>query len=150
NMHQAVANQTSTARTFITQPWAMAFKHSTNEGYVISAASNFVVKVAVDGTTGAPTVLRDPLDSTHVLQIPTGRNPRGIVVNEDDTRAYVMNYISRDVTVIDLTGPREQVRATVTSAALPALGTQEAKIHIGKELYNTSIGVFDPPTAGGA
>jgi YVTN family beta-propeller protein len=150
NMHQAVANQTSTARTFITQPWAMAFKHGANEGYVISAASNLVVKVAVDGSTGAPTVLTDPLDPTRVLQIPTGRNPRGIVVNEDDTRAYVMNYISRDVTVIDLTGPREQVMATVTSAVLPTPGTVEAKVHIGKELYNTSIGVFDPATAGGA
>jgi hypothetical protein len=94
-------------------------------------------------------VLSDPLDSTRVLQIPTGRNPRGIVVNEDDTRAYVMNYISRDVTVIDLTGPREQVMATVRSAVLPTPGTLEEKVHIGKELYNTSIGVFDPATAGG-
>jgi hypothetical protein len=85
-----------------------------------------------------------------VLQIPTGANPRGIVVNEADTRAYIMNYISRDVTVLDLTGPRESVIATVRSAALPAAGTLPAKIHIGKELYNTSIGVFDPATPGGA
>jgi len=150
NMHQAVANQTNTTRRFITQPWAMAFKHTAGEGYVVSAASNIVVKVAVNPSTGAPTVLRDPLDTTRVLQIPTGANPRGIVVNEADTRAYIMNYISRDVTVLDLTGPRESVIATVRSAALPAAGTLPAKIHIGKELYNTSIGVFDPATPGGA
>ena len=149
NMHLAVANQTSTTRRFITQPWVMAFKHKTNEGYVVSAASNIIVKVAVDPSTGAPNVLSDPSDLTRVLQIPTGANPRGIVVTDDDTRAYVMNYISRDVTVIDLTGTRESVLTTVRSAALPAAGTLQAKIHIGNELYNTSIGVFDPATAGG-
>jgi YVTN family beta-propeller protein len=150
NMHLAVANQTNTTRRFITQPWAMAFKHGTGEGYVVSAASNIVVKVATDPTSGAATVLSDPLDTTRVLQIPTGSNPRGIVVDERDSRAYVMNYISRDVTVIDLTGPRETVIATVKSDALPPAGTLQDKIHIGKELYNTSIGVFDPATPGGA
>jgi YVTN family beta-propeller protein len=150
NMHLAVAQQTNAARRFITQPWAMAFKHGSNEGYVISAASNIVVKVAVDPDSGAPTVLSDPDDPTRVLQIATGSNPRGIVVNGDDTRAYVMNYVSRDVTVLDLTGTRESVAATVQSAALPAPGTLEDKIHIGKELYNTSIGVFDAATSGGA
>ena len=150
NMHLAVAQQASPTRRFVTQPWAMAFKHGTGEGYVVSAASNIVVKVATDPTSGAATVLSDPLDTTRVLQIPTGSNPRGIVVSDDDMRAYVMNYISRDVTVVDLTGPRESVIATVPSAALPAPGTLQNKIHIGKELYNTSVGVFDPATPGGA
>src|SRR5205814_9756676 len=117
-----------------------------NEGYVVSAASNIVVKVAVDETTGGATVLSDPLDPTRVLQINTGSNPRGIVVNDSDTRAYVMNLVSRDVTVIDLTGPRASGSATVQSAPLPAPGTLADKIQIGKELYNTSIGVFDPAT----
>jgi hypothetical protein len=115
---------------------------------VVSAASNVVLKVAVNPATGAPTVLSDPADSTRVLEIPVGRNPRGIVVNWRDTRAYVMNYISRDVTVIDLTGTREQVTATLASASLPTPGTPEDLVHIGKELYNTSIGVFDPASAG--
>jgi YVTN family beta-propeller protein len=150
NMHLAVAQQTNPARRFITQPWAMAFKHGSDEGYVVSAASNILIRVAVDSASGAATVLSDPGDPTRVLAIATGSNPRGIVVNGDDTRAYVMNYVSRDVTVVDLTGPRERVIATVRSAPLPAPGTLEDKIHIGKELYNTSIGVFDPATPGGA
>jgi large repetitive protein len=33
----------------------------------------------------------------------TGKNPRGIVLNQDGSRAYVMNYLSRDVSVLDLT-----------------------------------------------
>ncbi len=149
NLHTAVAAQTGLPKLFITQPWAMAFKHGADQGYVVSAASNIVIKMAVNPATGAPAVLSDPADATRVLQIPVGRNPRGIVVNWNDTRAYVMNYVSRDVSVIDLTGAREQVTATLPSAGLPAPGTPEDLLHIGKELYNTSVGVFDPATPGG-
>lgn len=149
NMQTAVQNQPSPVRTFITTPWAMAFKHAANDGYVVSAASNLVVKLGVDLGTGAATVQNDPGDPTRVLQIPVGKNPRGIVINSVDTRAYVMNYISRDVTVIDLTGPRETVLEQMRSAALPTPGTPADTIHIGKELYNTSLGEFDPATPGG-
>lgn len=148
NMHQAVAQQSNTTRRFITQPWAIAFKHQADQGYVVSAASNIVVKIAVDPSSGTTSVQSDPSDNTRVLQIPTGKNPRGIVVNSADTKAYVMNYISRDVTVIDLGGTVESVSATLRSANLPSPGTPEDVIHIGKELYNTSIGEFDPPAPG--
>ena len=148
NMHQAVAQQSNTTRRFITQPWAIAFKHEADQGYVVSAASNIVVKIAVDPVTGTTSVQNDPTDNTRVLEIPTGKNPRGIVVNSTDTKAYVMNYVSRDVTVIDLSGTAETVSATLRSANLPAPGTPEDVLHIGKELYNTSIGEFDAPGAG--
>jgi YVTN family beta-propeller protein len=150
NMHRAVADQTGTPKRFLTQPWAMAFKQGANDGYVLSAASDVVVKVNVSATTGAPTVQLDPIDPTRLLQIPTGKNPRGIVINAGDTRAYVMNYVSRDVTVINLAGGVESVMATLPSAPLPTAGTLEAKIHVGRELFNSSVGTFDPATAGGA
>ncbi len=144
NMHRAVALQTNPNKLFITQPWAMAFKYNANQAYVVSAASDHLVKVVVNPNTGAATVQNDPLDATRVLQIKVGKNPRGIVINSTDTRAYVMNYISRSFSVVDLTGPSEQVVATVQSAKLPTPGTKADKIHIGKELYNSSIGEFDP------
>ncbi len=148
NMHQAVGSQTNAAKQFITQPWAMAFKHLADEGYVVSAASNIVVKLKIDPATGAATVQNDPADATRVLEIPAGKNPRGIVVSASDKTAYVMNYVSRDVTVIDLSGTVEKVAVTLPSASLPTAGTAEDKVHIGKELYFTSIGEFDPPAAG--
>ncbi len=148
NMHLAVAQQTNTTRRFITQPWAIAFKRQADEGYVVSAASNIVVKVRIDPATGAPTVQNDPTEPTRVLQIPTGKNPRGIVVNSTDRTAYVMNYVSRDVTVINLTGVVETVATTLVSANLPAAGTAADRVQIGKELYYTSIGEFDPPVPG--
>ncbi len=148
NMHRAVADQTNPNKLFVTQPWALAFKNFADQGFVVSAASNHLVKVAVNPATGAAAVLADPLDATRVLQIPVGRNPRGIVINSADTRAYVMNYISRDVSVVHLGTVPESVMATMASSALPALGSQADKVHIGKELYNTSIGVFDPAPGG--
>jgi YVTN family beta-propeller protein len=148
NMHTAVRDQLALPQTFITVPWAMAFKHTANDGYVVSAASDLIVKLAVNPTTGAAAVQNDPADPTRVLQIPTGKNPRGIVINSTDTRAYVMNYVSRDVTVLDLTGPREAVMEQIRSAALPTAGTLADTIQIGKELYNSSLGEFDPVTPG--
>ena len=143
NMHLAVAQQSNPARLFITQPWTMAFKHGPDEGYVVSAASNIVVKVAVDPVTGQPTVQNDPSDPTRVLQIQVGKNPRGIVVNSTDTRAYVMNFVSRDVSVIDLTASPEREVARIPAATLPPPGSLAEDIHIGKELYHTSVGEFD-------
>jgi YVTN family beta-propeller protein len=123
NMHLAVAQQTNPSRRFITLPWAMAFQHNSNAGYVVSAASDIVVKVIVAPDTGAPAVQNDPSDPSRVLQIGVGKNPRGIVINASDTRAYVMNYVSRDVTVLDLTRVPESVVATLRSADLPTPGT---------------------------
>ena len=148
NMNEAVADQTNPTKRFITVPWAIAFEHAADEGFVASAASNVVVKITVAPGTGLPAVEVDPSDPSRVLEIPTGKNPRGIVVNGLDTRAYVMNQVSRDVTVIDLTTSPESVMDTLASASLPAPGTLEDQIHVGRELYNTSIGEFDPPARG--
>jgi hypothetical protein len=142
NLQTAVAAQAEgTRKLFLAVPWSIAFKTNENVGYVVSAASNVVAKVATDPTTGALTVQLNPIDNT-VLEIPVGRNPRGIVINNNDTRAYVMNYISRDVTVIDITRFPEQVIATLRSTALPAAGSEEELVLVGKELYNTSVGEF--------
>ena len=143
NMHSAVDVQSNPAKLFLTVPWTMAVENSTNDGWVASAASNVMVKVRIDPNTGAPVVLNDPADPARVFEIKVGKNPRGVVVSPDDRRMYVANYVSRDVTVIDLTLPRENVLTTLASAALPAAGSQADKIHAGKELYNTSVGEFD-------
>jgi YVTN family beta-propeller protein len=145
NMHQAVDEQTVTPKRFPTQPWAIALKRSSDEGYVLSAASDVAVKVRTNPTNGALTVVSNEGDGKRVQEIATGKNPRGIVINSTDSRAYIMNYISRDVSVIDLTTAPESSMATLRSAALPEAGSQEDVIHIGKELYNSSVGEFDGP-----
>ena len=144
NLNQAVKNQSNPTKLFVTQPWAIAFKHQSDEGFVASAASNHLVKVTTNPVSGAVAVANDPGDPTRVLQIKVGKNPRGLVINSGDTRGYVMNHVSRDVSVVDLSASPEVVLATLDAAPLPAPGSQAELIHIGKELYNTSIGEFDP------
>lgn len=144
NLHKAVSLQTNPDKLFVTQPWAMAFKYGSNQGYVASAGSNVLVKVQANATTGALSVQNDPLDGSKVHEIKVGSNPRGIVINPSDTRAYVHNHMGRSVSVVKLDAAAESVIATLQSAKLPTVGTQADKIHIGKELYNTSVGTFDP------
>lgn len=54
---------------------------------------------------------------------PTGSNPRGVVLSPDGERAYVMNYLSRDVSVLDLSdraGRPELTRVNVAPETLAA------------------------------
>jgi YVTN family beta-propeller protein len=145
NLQRAVAEQPSPAKRFLAVPWAIAFENASDAGWVVSAASDVVAKLAVDPGTGVPAVQRDPKDPDRVLEIAVGKNPRGIVIDAADARAYVMNRVSRDVSVLDLAASPEKVVATLPSAALPGPGTPEHRVHVGRELYHTSIGRFDPP-----
>lgn len=147
NMHAAVGRQVATPKLFVTAPWAIAAKNRDDEAYVVSSSSDHLVKVTLNRGTGAATVVNDPSSTqTRVLQIPTGKNPRGIVINAADTRAYVSNYVSRDVTVVNIERGQDKVLATFRSAELPDPGSVHDLIHAGKELYYSSIGDFDGPS----
>lgn len=144
NLHVAAKNQTFKPKLFFANPWAIAFKHSSNEGYVVSAGSDVLVKLALDDN-GVPSVVTVPADgdTTKVLTIDVGKNPRGIVINNADTHAYVLNYISKDVTVVDLTQAPETAVSTLQSADLPPAGSEAAQFLLGNYLFNSSRGEFD-------
>lgn len=148
NLHAAVKAQTFKPKLFLANPWAIDFKHAANEGYVVSAASDVLVKITLDDN-GIPTVVSVPADgdTTKVLTIEVGKNPRGVVVNNADTRAYVANYISKDVSVIDLAASPEAEVARIQSADLPAAGSDGEKFLLGNELFNSSRGEFDEGVA---
>ena len=148
NLHDAVRRQTFTPKLFVANPWAIAFKHGSNDGYVASAASDVLVKITLDDN-GVPSVVTIPAegDTTRVALIDVGKNPRGVVVNNADTRAYVLNYISKDISVIDLTVSPEVELARIQSADLPAAGSDGEKFLLGNELFNSSRGEFDEGVA---
>ncbi|HET9913318.1 MAG TPA: beta-propeller fold lactonase family protein, partial [Anaerolineales bacterium] len=148
NLHAAVKAQTFKPKLFLANPWAIAFRHAGNEGYVASAASDVLVKITLDDN-GVPSVVTVPAegDTTRVALIDVGKNPRGLVINNADTRAYVMNYISKDVSVIDLTASPESEIARIQSADLPAPGSDGEKFLLGNELFNSSRGEFDEGVA---
>jgi YVTN family beta-propeller protein len=151
-------------RLFNTNPFALAFKRSTAEGFVAVAATNRLLRVSLNAqgiptinapvaplTAGSPSPiiriqLRDPGDPADVgdaQDLFGGKNPRGLVINSTDTRAYVMDFLSRDVAVVDISGADPTQYKTlqrIPSAALPGAGTTAEIVQRGKYLFNTSIG----------
>src|SRR5581483_7388125 len=83
NMHTAVRDQTAQPKRFLTMPWAIAFKHGANEGYVVTASSDVLFKLTVNPADGSAAVQFDPsqLPGARVLEIAVGKSPRGIVIN---------------------------------------------------------------------
>jgi YVTN family beta-propeller protein len=159
NMNDGVNFEPVGVRLFNTNPLAIAFKRSADEGFAVLAATNRLLRVELNAQ-GVPTInpplmagdpgniirieLKDPAEI--VLPDPQdtigGKNPRGVVFNSTDTRAYVMDFVSRDIAVVDIqTGSPTQntTRARIQSAALPT-DTLGLIAQRGKQLFNTSIG----------
>lgn len=144
NMNRGVQFEpASPNRLFFGVPWHAAFARNSNVGWVVNQASNIVVKVELDAN-GTPTV-NTPTQAGgpgNVVRIKVGQNPRGIVLNSRDDRAFVMNEVSRDVYVLNL--ETNTVKSIVKSAALPAPGTLEARVQIGKAIFHSSDAVNLP------
>jgi len=139
-------------RLFFANPWAIAFNNQigTGFGYAVSAASDLLVKipVAADGRLGFTV----DADTTRYIDLnnPTnpatsganaGKNPQGIAINSTGTRAYVANFVSRNVSVVDLT--TDTVVAVVPTSDLPAPGSQGENNLVGAEVFFSSRGNFD-------
>jgi YVTN family beta-propeller protein len=153
NMNVGVGAEPVGKRLFNTNPLAIAFKHGTKEGFVALAATNRLLRVELD-TNGVPTAnapnflrieLKDPTEITQTDPNDTigSKNPRGLVINSTDTRAYVMNLISRDVTVVDISGTdptQYKTLARILSTVLPTPGSFEELVRRGHQLFNTAIG----------
>jgi hypothetical protein len=68
-----------------------------------------------------------------------GHNSRALVLNSTDTRAYVFDFVSRDVAVVDISGNDPTAYKTIAripSLALPAAGSVDALVQRGK-LFNS-------------
>src|SRR5262245_17234344 len=160
NMNVGVNFEAAGTKLFNTNPFAIVFKRSAPEGFVALGATDRLLRVTVDAqgrpTINAPASAADPdgivrielKDPEEILQLDPddvigGKNPRGAVLNSSDTRAYVMDFLSRDVAVVDVSGTMPALYHTVKrmpSAALPATGSLAATVHRGKRLFNSAIG----------
>ena len=139
-------------REFFANPWAIAFTTQSGVGnaYVVSAASDLLVKLNVDAggkisfTMDSDTTryidLNDPL-SPATSGINAGKNPQGIAINSTGTVAYVANFVSRNVSVVNLT--TDTVIAVVPASDLPAPGSQSETNLVGAEMFFSSRGNFD-------
>ncbi|HEY2951980.1 MAG TPA: beta-propeller fold lactonase family protein, partial [Verrucomicrobiae bacterium] len=139
-------------KLFFANPWAIAFTTQSGAGaaYAVSAASDLLVKLTVvaDGTlsftVGSETTryidLNEPTDSA-TSGANAGKNPQGIVISSDGGLAYVANFLSRNVSVVDLTN--DTVIAVVSIADLPAPGSVGETNLVGAEMFFSSRGHFD-------
>ncbi len=160
NMNRGVQFEPVGVKLFNTNPFAIAFKSSGNEGFVTLGATDRLLRVTVNAQ-GSPTInppqmagdpgniirieLKDPQEI--LLDDPQdrigGKNPRGLVINSTDTRAYVMDFISRDVAVVDISGTDPTQYETldrIQSANLPGPGSRAGIVQRGKQLFNSAIG----------
>jgi len=154
NMNVGVGGEPVGKRLFNTNPLAIAFKKSKSEGFIPLAATNRLLRVELNGS-GDPTInspaniirieLKDPHEITQPDPNDTigSKNPRGIVINSTDTRAYVMSLITRDVAVVDIAGTdpsKYKTLARILSTDLPTPGSLAAIVSRGHQLFNTAIG----------
>ena len=160
NMNVGVNFEPTGKKLFNTNPFAVAFKRSAPEGFVVLAATNRLLRVTLDAqgkpTINPPVNANDPgnivrielKDPNEIVQPDPqdaigGKNPRGIVLNAKDTRAYVMDFVSRDVAVVDISGNDPAAYKTIArmaSADLPPGGSVEEIVQRGKLLFNSAIG----------
>jgi YVTN family beta-propeller protein len=87
--------------------------------------------------------LNDP-DSPVTAVDNAGKNPQGIAITSDGKRAYVPNFVSRNVSVVDLN--TDSVIGTVRTLDLPAPGSQGEVNLVGAEMFFSSRGLFDAPS----
>jgi YVTN family beta-propeller protein len=137
-------------KLFFANAWAIAF--TSNSAYAVSAGSDVLVKLnlgadgALSNTVDADTTryidLNDPQNPVTSGEF-AGKNPRGIVITDDGRTAFVSNFVSRNVSVVDLTN--DSVAAVVRTANLPAAGSEEETNLAGAEMFFSSRGHFDRP-----
>lgn len=139
---------------FFANVWGIAFTNQSGSGsgYVISAGSDLLVKVNVasDGTvafTGGPKTTRyidlnDPANPA-TSGVNAGKNPQGIVIDDSGTTAYVANFVSRNVSIVDLT--TDAVMKVIKATDLPKPGSKQEEVLVGAEMFFSSRGHFDHP-----
>ena len=141
-------------KLFFANQWAIAFTTQTGPGaaYTVAAGSDLLVKLnvdavgglsfTVDGDTTRYIDLNDPEEPATSGEN-AGKNPRGIVITADGAFAYVVNFVSGNISKVDLL--RDEVVATIRTLPLPPPGSFAETIAVGAEMFFSSRGHFDRP-----
>ncbi|HWQ13398.1 MAG TPA: YncE family protein [Roseiflexaceae bacterium] len=156
NLHLGARNpEPGKTKLFFANPWAIAFTSQSGPGnaYVVSAGSDLLVKLNVDATgvlsftvdtdTTRYIDLHDP-NNAATSGANAAKNPLGIVIRSispTDVKAYVMNYISRNVSVVNLA--TDSVQKVIQLSALPSPGSDEEVLLVGAEMFFSARGVFN-------
>lgn len=148
NLNRGLKQDTATTPVlFHTSPSSIAWRPDGSEAWVVVQQADVLVRMTVDQngiptinapvTAGGSSITRIDLHAVPSGSI-AGKNPRGIAINRRGDRAYVMNFVSRSITVFDLDA--RAIIATAASDDQPAAGTIEATVQLGAELFFTGRG----------
>lgn len=154
NMHLGARDpEAGKKRIFFANPWAIGFRNNggTVNAYAVSAGSDLLVKLNVDTGTGKLNFTTDISTTRYIdlndpnTQSTTGRNagknPLGLVIRNN--KAFVMNYLSRNVSVVNL--DTDSVELSIETTALPPKGSSDEQLLVGAELFFSARGNFDRP-----
>ena len=155
NLHLGARDpETGKKKLFFANPWAIAFTTQSGVGsaYVVSAGSDLLVKLAVNAnnavnfTVDADTTRYIDLNDPNVAatrDAKAGKNPQGLVISSDGTRAWVANFVSGNVSVVDLV--KDKVVDVIQTANTPVSGSVAERILVGAEMFFSSRGHFNRP-----
>ena len=161
NLHLGARDpEVGKTKLFFANPWGIAFTTQSGAGsaYVVSAASDLLVKVNIDAngvisfTGGGATPsandttrfidLNDPKNAA-TSGANAGKNPQGIVIDDAGTFAYVNNFVSRNVSVVNLA--TDSVAKVIQTTPLPAPGSKAEIVLVGAEQFFASRGNYNQP-----
>ena len=111
-------------------PRAVALSPDGLRAYVVLAGSDAVMGIDLSEPTEPTLVGFWPFGT-----VPGGSSPRGLVISRDGTRGYLMNYLSRDVSVLDLAD--EQARRELSRVSVAPETLSQALLR-GKVMFNNA------------
>jgi DNA-binding beta-propeller fold protein YncE len=151
NLNQGVNLDTSLEpKLFHTNPTAITWRPNGDDAWIAIQNSNLLLRMRLNivgaFTIGAPLVagsgaiVRVDLENPGGAHL-AGKAPRGIAIDSTGTRAFVHNYISRSVSVVDISNATAPiVVGSALSTKLPKPGTPDAVTQLGAELFHTGRG----------
>ncbi len=131
----------------------LAFDPGSGAAYLSANGVDAVFRAIVDDATGAVTSVGAGATKPFVDLAPAsfaveaqGQNPNGLAFAHGSTYAFVINDVSRNVTVLDLDPGVQKVAGGATpvvteSSAQPTVAADQAWLR-GKRAFNTGLGRF--------
>lgn len=94
----------------VNMPFAAAFSPDGRQLFVVNSGSDDLSIID----------LEDGTNPRQVGHVDVGKNPRGIVLTSDGTKAFVANHVANEVAVVDARAMKVVDRVTVTNDKRPA------------------------------
>jgi YVTN family beta-propeller protein len=148
NLNQQIAVETaapppSLDRTFGNDLVAIDANLAGDTFLIVSRGGNQVFRAKVDPSSGQLDILNAAKDRVD-CRIQTGNLPSGVAMRQDGTRGYANNEANFSVTSMNIAdGFCLTLQLDIASSTLPAPGSFEHAVLVGKVAFFTALGIPD-------